>query len=86
MTEHASRGLPRDDLTGGAILSPTRDLMFRVSPDGTLLDFRAPDVTALAVPPESVIGNKVRNVLPARVTGSVNSRAVPRQKASTSFD
>jgi PAS domain S-box-containing protein len=49
-----------------ALLNAIPDLMFRMSADGTYLDFKG-DRADLAVPPEEMIGANARDVLPADV-------------------
>lgn len=49
-----------------ALLNAIPDLMFRMSRDGTYLDFKG-DRDDLAVPPEELIGSNVRDILPADV-------------------
>jgi PAS domain S-box-containing protein len=49
-----------------ALLNAIPDLMFRMSRDGTYLDFKG-DRDDLAVPPEELIGSNARDILPADV-------------------
>jgi PAS domain S-box-containing protein len=49
-----------------ALLNAIPDLMFRMSRDGTYLDFKG-DPADLAVPPEQMIGSNARDILPAAV-------------------
>jgi PAS domain S-box-containing protein len=49
-----------------ALLNAIPDLMFRMSRDGTYLDFKG-DSADLAVPPEELIGSNARDILPADV-------------------
>jgi PAS domain S-box-containing protein len=49
-----------------ALLNAIPDLMFRMSRDGTYLDFKG-DRADLAVPPEELIGSSARDILPADV-------------------
>ena len=49
-----------------ALLNAIPDLMFRMSRDGTYLDFKG-DRADLAVPPEELIGSNARDILPAEV-------------------
>jgi PAS domain S-box-containing protein len=49
-----------------ALLNAIPDLMFRMSRDGTYLDFKG-DRADLAVPPEKLIGSNARDILPAEV-------------------
>jgi len=49
-----------------ALLNAIPDLMFRMSRDGTYLDFKG-DRADLAVPPEELIGSNARDILPADV-------------------
>jgi PAS domain S-box-containing protein len=49
-----------------ALLNAIPDLMFRMSRDGTYLDFKG-DRDDLTVPPEELIGSNARDILPADV-------------------
>jgi len=49
-----------------ALLNAIPDLMFRMSRDGTYLDFKG-DRDDLAVPPEELIGSNARDILPVDV-------------------
>ncbi len=49
-----------------ALLNAIPDLMFRMSREGTYLDFKG-DPDDLAVPPEEMIGSNARDILPADV-------------------
>jgi PAS domain S-box-containing protein len=53
-----------------ALLNAIPDLMFRMSRDGTYLDFKG-DRADLAVPPEELIGSNARDILPADVAERV---------------
>jgi PAS domain S-box-containing protein len=48
-----------------ALLTAIPDLMFRIGRDGTCLDFKAERAEDLYVPPERIIGNNIRDLLPA---------------------
>lgn len=47
-----------------ALLNAIPDLMFRYHRDGTFLDYHAPDLSRLALPPEQFLGRNIREVLP----------------------
>lgn len=47
-----------------ALLTAIPDLMFRLTRDGVCLDFKAEHAEDLYVPPEAIIGNNVRDLLP----------------------
>ena len=47
-----------------AMLDAIPDLMFRMTGDGTFLDYRAHATNDLYVPPEQIIGNNVRELMP----------------------
>jgi two-component system sensor histidine kinase/response regulator len=47
-----------------AIVEAIPDMLFRLSADGTYLDFKAPNFENLAVPPSVFLGKKVAEVLP----------------------
>jgi PAS domain S-box-containing protein len=44
------------------------DLYFRMGRDGTILDFRAGNVSELYVPPSSFLGRRMQDILPANVS------------------
>ncbi len=46
-----------------ALLSAIPDLIFRFDKDGTYLDYHAPDLDKLVLPPEHLIGRKITEVL-----------------------
>ena len=56
--------LRQNETRHSATLDALPDLMFRVNDQGVYLDFRAGDVSDLAAPPEEIIGNNIRDVLP----------------------
>lgn len=47
-----------------ALLGAIPDLVFRVSRDGTHLDYHAGNINDLAVPPEQFLGRKINEVMP----------------------
>jgi PAS domain S-box-containing protein len=54
-----------------ALLDAIPDLMFRLTPDGTYLEFKAEDHGDLVTPPDEVVGRTVRQRLPAEVAERV---------------
>ena len=51
-----------------AILDALPDLMFHLSRDGTLLDFRATDHSELAIPSNEIVGSNIKDRMPAEFT------------------
>jgi PAS domain S-box-containing protein len=47
-----------------ALLAAIPDIMFRLSSDGTFLDFNSPTSNSLLLPPEQFLGKKASDVLP----------------------
>src|SRR5215207_5910476 len=50
-----------------ALLAAMPDMVFRLDRTGTYLDYKADQVTALAAPPETFLGHRIAEVLPADV-------------------
>ncbi len=50
-----------------AILTSLPDLIFRVDREGTFLDFHAPSLDQLAVPPERFLGKRLSDILPEEI-------------------
>jgi PAS domain S-box-containing protein len=50
-----------------ALLDAIPDLMFRISRDGTYLDFKANRDSDFAIPPAKMLGHKVHDVLPKNI-------------------
>jgi len=56
--------LRESEAKAAAMLDAIPDLMFLITADGTFVDYRAPDAHELYVPPERIIGGKVRDLMP----------------------
>ncbi|MFP4414055.1 PAS domain S-box protein [Coleofasciculus sp.] len=54
-----------------AIFNALPDLYFRLSQDGKILDYKAPNLGELYVEPEQFLGQPVQNVLPADVSDKI---------------
>ncbi|QIZ72418.1 PAS domain S-box protein [Oxynema aestuarii] len=54
-----------------AFVETIPDMLFRQSADGTFLDFKAPNLENLAVPPSAFLGKKTREVLPPAIAETV---------------
>ncbi|MFP4578139.1 MAG: PAS domain S-box protein, partial [Coleofasciculus sp.] len=54
-----------------AIFNALPDLYFRLSQDGSILDYKAPNLGELYVEPEQFLGQPVQNVLPADVSDKI---------------
>ncbi len=60
------QALRRSDARSRALLDAIPDLMFRIARDGTYLEVKG-DPALLVVPPEELLGQSVRDVLPADI-------------------
>jgi signal transduction histidine kinase len=69
--EAALEAVRRFEARNRALLDAIPDLMFRIARDGTYLDVTAHDTSGLVRPPEELLGNNVREVLPADVADEV---------------
>lgn len=61
------RALRESEEQNRAIINAVPDILFRVSREGVLLDFRAPDDSALYLQPDVFLGKSIREVMPASV-------------------
>ncbi|MCL5266605.1 MAG: PAS domain S-box protein [Bacteroidetes bacterium] len=50
-----------------AIINAVPDILFRVTKEGILLDFRAPDESALFLLPDAFLGKNIKDVMPSNV-------------------
>jgi len=57
--DHAIDELARSEARLRALVEAIPDLLFRVSANGTFLDFKTPDEAQLAVPPDRIIGTNL---------------------------
>jgi PAS domain S-box-containing protein len=64
-----------------AVLDSFPDLLFRLGPDGTMLDYRCGSELELYLPPEEFLGRRAQDVLPPDVGRRVGE-AVERVKAT----
>jgi len=62
--QHTEEKLRQSEARNRAFLDGVPDLIFRMDDNGTFLDFRAGDETALYIAPEKIIGKKIETVLP----------------------
>lgn len=53
-----------------ALLNAIPDLMFRVSSNGVITDYHAPDPSELLIPPEEFLGKKIDKVMPRHVVSA----------------
>jgi len=75
----AEAALRESEARNAALLDAIPDLMFLLDKNGVFLDYRAPDVSSLFVPPESFLGKSVYEVLPEAITAPLRlliSRAI----------
>ena len=61
-----------------ALIEAMPDVMMRVARDGTYLDVRSEDLSQLLQPPEELIGQNVRDVLPPELAEDVCSGSIAR--------
>ncbi len=66
--QQAEEKLRESEARNRAFLDGIPDLIFRMDDNGTFLDFRAGDETALYIAPEKIIGQKIEAVLPREIT------------------
>jgi PAS domain S-box-containing protein len=69
--ERRLQELAANDRRTRALLEAMPDLMFRITRDGTYLDFKADSVRDLATSPDEVIGRTVRERLPEYVADGI---------------
>ncbi|MFQ6113896.1 MAG: PAS domain-containing protein, partial [bacterium] len=69
ISEHkeAEEALRRSEATNKAFLSAIPDLMFRISKDGTCLDFKAAKDIETLIPPNEFLGKNILEMLPSDV-------------------
>jgi PAS domain S-box-containing protein len=60
--------LRESEAHNAALLNAIPDLMFLLDKNGVFLDYRAPDVSTLFVPPEQFMGKPVYEVMPDSIT------------------
>lgn len=65
--------LRKSEATQRAILGAIPDLMFRLSRDGVLLDFNAPQMVDLIAAPSEFLGKKISEVLPPELVRRVTA-------------
>ena len=65
--KRAEQALRESEERNRAIVNAVPDLLFQVSRDGVILDYRAPDESALYAPPEVFLGKNIKDVLPAHI-------------------
>jgi PAS domain S-box-containing protein len=65
--QRAEEKLRQSEARNSAFLDGVPDLIFRMDANGTFLDFRAGDETALYIAPENIIGQKIEAVLPNEI-------------------
>jgi len=65
--KRSEEALLRSEVENRAIINAVPDLLFKITKDGTIVDFRAPSVDELYVSPEMFLGKHIREVLPPQV-------------------
>lgn len=64
----AEENLRRSEARNQAFLSAVPDLIFRIDENGNILDYKAGDNNILYITPERIIGENLKEILPANVT------------------
>ncbi len=71
--KQAEAALQASEARNRAMLSAMPDLLFRLSKDGKILDFKAPNIFALPLPDRESIGKNVTEILPEEVASSISN-------------
>lgn len=69
--KRAEAALEASEARNRAVLSAMPDLLFRLSKDGTILDFKAPNIFDLPLPNHEFIGKNVAEIMPEAVANSI---------------
>lgn len=69
--KRAEAALKASEARNRAVLSAMPDLLFRLSKDGTILDFKAPNIFDLPLPNHEFIGKNVADIMPGAVAKSI---------------
>lgn len=69
--KRAEAALQASEARNRAMLSAMPDLLFRLSTDGTILDFKAPNIFDLPLPDGEFIGKNVAEIMPGEVASSI---------------
>ncbi len=72
ITELSLQNLPGADQKLGAIFQAFDDLLFVLDSDGTILDYKAGNVTQLYTPPEKFLMRKMQNILPSEIGARID--------------
>lgn len=78
--------LQKTEARNSALLAAMPDLLFRLSLDGTYLDYHANDARALFIPPEQFLNRRVADVMPiaiAEKTEAAIARVVETKKPTS---
>ena len=65
--KRAEEALQKSESRNRALIQALPDILFRISFDGTFLDFHAPTEDALSMPPSLFLGKKIHEVMPPEV-------------------
>jgi len=71
--KQAEAALQASEARNQAMLSAMPDLLFRLSKDGKILDFKAPNIFDLPLPNHEFIGKNVVEILPEEVANSISN-------------
>ncbi|MBU1864869.1 MAG: GAF domain-containing protein [Actinobacteria bacterium] len=77
----AEEALRISEAINRSMLEAIPDLMFRLGPDGTYLDFRVPDTPGYFPPPERFIGRRIEGALPPDLAGELSSACQRAQES-----
>ena len=66
----AEQALQASEARNRALIAALPDMLFRISSDGTFLDFHAPREDALAMSPSAFLGKKVEEIMPPELAGA----------------
>ncbi|MDY6806082.1 MAG: PAS domain S-box protein [Cyanobacteriota bacterium] len=69
--KRAEAALEATEARHRAMLSAMPDLLFRIAKDGTILDFKAPNILDIPLPNKEFIGKNVAEIMPAEVASSI---------------
>ncbi|HUJ18728.1 MAG TPA: PAS domain S-box protein, partial [Nitrospirota bacterium] len=67
--KRAEESLKRSESENRMLINALPDLLFRISREGTIRDYRSSDASTLYVPPDVFLGEKIQDVLPAPIAG-----------------
>lgn len=84
ITELSLQNLPNDNQRLDAIFQAFNDLLFILDADGTILDYKAGDITQLFDSTENLLQRKIQNIFPSE-TGKKISKALGKLRSGHKF-